>query len=124
MSITLGFEDGSVGSVNYFANGSKRYPKETLEIFSEGRVVRMDNFRRTEGFGFRNMKRFKTWRQDKGHAPEFAAFVDRVAEGGRPLIPLHELVNVTLATFAAVTAATETRTIVLAKEYADVLNLV
>jgi predicted dehydrogenase/threonine dehydrogenase-like Zn-dependent dehydrogenase len=124
MSITLGFEDGSVGAVNYFANGSKLYPKEMLEVFSEGRVARMDNFRRTEGFGFGSFRGFKTWRQDKGHAAEFAAFVDRVAKGGPPLIPLHELVYVTLATFAAVTAATEIRTIVLADEYADLLELV
>ena len=45
MSIVLGFEDGSVGTVNYFANGSKAYPKEQVEVFSEGRVLRLDNFR-------------------------------------------------------------------------------
>ena len=39
MSIALGFGDGSVGTINYFANGSARYPKETLEVFSEGRVL-------------------------------------------------------------------------------------
>lgn len=109
MSIVLGFEDGSVGTVNYFANGPKVYPKETLEVFSQGRVVRLENFRRTVGFGFRGFRRFTTWRQDKGHGAEFAAFVRRVSAGGQPLIPLAELVNVTMASFAAVTAAREGR---------------
>lgn len=117
MSILLGFEDGSVGTVNYFANGSKAYPKEMLEVFSEGRAARLENFRLTTGYGFRGFRRFKTWSQDKGHASEFAAFVERVARGGEPLIPLRDLVNVTLASFAAMTAAAEQRTIDLEREY-------
>lgn len=117
MSILLGFEEGSVGTVNYFANGSKAYPKEMLEVFSEGRVARLENFRLTTGYGFRGFRRFKTWSQDKGHATEFSAFVERVARGGEPLIPLRNLVNVTLASFAAMTAAAEQRTVDLEREY-------
>jgi len=113
MSILLGFEDGSVGTINYFANGARAYPKETLEVFSEGRVVRLENFRRTIGFGFKGFRRFSTWRQDKGHAASFAAFIRRVEQGGPPLISLAELVNVTLASFAAVTAAREKRVVQL-----------
>lgn len=121
MSISLGFEDGSVGTVNYFGNGPKSYPKETLEVFSDGRALRLDNFRRLRGFGFRLFRDYRSARQDKGHAAEFAAFVNRVGAGGGALIPLDELVNVTLASFAAMTAAAENRTIVLAREYSDVL---
>jgi len=111
MSILLRFADGSVGTVNYFGNGSKQYPKETMEIFSEGRVVRMDNFRRTEGYGFGKFKQFKTRSQDKGHGVQFNAFVDRVIAGGEPLIAFEQLVNVTRATFAAVTSAKEGRVV-------------
>lgn len=117
MSITLGFEDGSVGSVNYFANGSKAYPKELLEVFSDRRVLRLDNFRKLTGYGFKHFRKFRTPRLDKGHAREFAAFVQRISTGGEPLVPLTQLVNVTLASFAAMTSASETRTIVLTEEY-------
>jgi len=105
MSMLLGFADGSVGTVHYFANGSKSYPKETLEIFGDGRVIRMENFRVTKGFGFKGFSPFRTWRQDKGHRAEIAAFVDAVAAGGTPLIPFDEIVNVTKASFAAVESA-------------------
>ena len=101
MTIGLGFADGSVGTVNYFANGAKNYPKETLEVFSDGRVLRMENFRVTRGYGFRGFRKFKTMKQDKGHRAEIAAFVERVKTGGEPLIPLEELVNVTEAAFIA-----------------------
>jgi len=107
MSIALGFDDGSVGTVNYFANGSKSYPKETLEVFSEGRVLRLENFRVLTGYGFRGFRKLKTWRQDKGHEAEFRAFIGRAAEGGAPLIPLADLVNVTRASFAAVRSGTD-----------------
>lgn len=101
MSIVLAFEDGSVGTVNYFANGSKSYPKEMLEVFSDNRVLRLENWRRLTGYGFKGFSKHKTFRLDKGHAREFAAFVDRVSKGGGPLIPLDQLANVTRASFAA-----------------------
>lgn len=117
MSISLSFEDGSVGTVNYFANGSKAYPKEAMEVFSEGRVLRLDNFRRLDGYGFKGFGKLKTWRQDKGHAAEFAAFVEKARQGGEPLIPLADLVNVTYASFAAMLSAKEERTINVDKEF-------
>jgi len=113
MSITLAFSDGSVGTVNYFANGSKSFPKERLEVFSDGRVLAMENFRVTRGYGFKGFKKFKTLRQDKGHNREIAAFADLVANGGEPLIPFDRLANVTRASLAAVESAQNKRTIVL-----------
>jgi len=113
MSIVLGFADGSVGTVNYFANGSKSYPKETLEVFSDGRVLRLENFRLTKGYGFAGFKRFKTLRQDKGHENEVVAFINRISTGGEPLILFCQLANVTEASFAAVESALIKKTIVL-----------
>jgi predicted dehydrogenase len=93
-----------------------------MEVFSQGRVLRLDNFRRLHGFGFKNFSCFRTRRQDKGHAAELSQFVERVAEGGTPLIAIQECVNVTLASFAAVTSAREGRTVRLADEYPDLVS--
>ncbi|MBN1931058.1 MAG: bi-domain-containing oxidoreductase [Desulfobacterales bacterium] len=122
MAIVLSFKDGSIGTVNYFGNGSKSYPKETLEVYSEGRILRLDNFRKLEGFGFKGFRKFKTRAMDKGHHAEFQSFVDRVAEGGQPLISMDEMINVTLAGFAAVTSACESRMINLSKEYEGLIS--
>ena len=119
MGIIMQFQDGSVGTLNYFANGSKAYPKELLEIFSDGRVLRLHNFRKLEGFGFPNFSCFKTRRMDKGHQAQFDAFVQRLTKGGEPLIPLERLVNVTLASFAAVTSARDRRVVGIAEEFPD-----
>ena len=105
MSILLEFADGSVGTVHYFANGAKSYPKETLEVFGDGRVLRMENFRLTRGYGFKGFSSFRTWRQDKGHRAEIAAFVNVVASCGPPLIPFDQIINATKTSFAAVESA-------------------
>jgi predicted dehydrogenase/threonine dehydrogenase-like Zn-dependent dehydrogenase len=113
VSIVLGFADGSIGTVNYFSNGSKNYPKETLEVFSDGRVLKLENFRKTTGWGFQGFKKFKTLRQDKGHYAQMAAFIERVSAGGPPLIPFDQLENVARASLAAVESAEMGKTIIL-----------
>lgn len=105
LAIIASFDDGSIASIDYFANGSKKYPKETVEVFTDGRVARIDNFRETTGFGFGGFKHLKTRRQDKGHAAELLAFTDRIRAGGAQLMSFEELANVTLASFAAVESA-------------------
>jgi predicted dehydrogenase len=97
--ITLGFADGSIGSIHYLANGHKGFPKERLEVFCGGRILELDNFRRLTGYGWKGFREDRLWRQDKGHAAEVAAFVSAVEKGGKPLIPFDELVEVTRATF-------------------------
>jgi hypothetical protein len=61
----------------------------------------MDNFRKTEGFGFKGFSKLKTG-QDKGHRYQFVKLIETLKNGGAPLIPLEEIVNVTLASFAAI----------------------
>jgi predicted dehydrogenase/threonine dehydrogenase-like Zn-dependent dehydrogenase len=105
MTILLEFADGSTGAVHYLANGSKNFPKERVEVFSEGRVLVMDNFKSLRGYGWKGFNRLGLSRQDKGHNAEIAAFIARVTAGGEPLIPMSELVEATLASFTAVERA-------------------
>ena len=44
VTINLKLKDGSIGTIHYFANGSKAFPKERLEIFSSGKILQLDNF--------------------------------------------------------------------------------
>jgi len=102
VSMTFTFPDGSVGVVDYLANGDKAFPKERVEVFYGGRVAVLDDFRSLEMVqdGRRTVK--KLARQDKGHFGEWQAFVKAIREGGQPPIPYEHLIGVTKATFAAV----------------------
>lgn len=94
VSIGLTFADGSIGAVHYFANGSKAFPKERLEMFAAGRVLQLDNFRKLAGFGWPGFKKMNLWRQDKGQTACAAAFMRAVEQGGPAPIPLDEILEV------------------------------
>jgi len=94
VTLQLGFEDGSIGTIHYFANGSKTFPKERLEIFDAGRVLQLDNFRALTGFGWPSFRRQRLWRQDKGQRTCAAAFVTALREGVPTPIPVAELLEV------------------------------
>lgn len=94
VTLQLRFADGSIGSIHYFANGAKEFPKERLEVFCGGGVLQLDNFRELRGYGWRGFDREKLWRQDKGHAGELQALITAVAEGASPPIPWPEIVEV------------------------------
>jgi predicted dehydrogenase/threonine dehydrogenase-like Zn-dependent dehydrogenase len=93
-TINLEFDDGSVGSIHYLANGSKAFPKERLEVFVAGRVLQLDNFRRLKGFGWPGFKRMNLWRQDKGQVACVRAFVEAISKGTAAPIPFAELLEV------------------------------
>ena len=94
VSISLKFEDGSMGVVHYLANGSKAFPKERLEVFATGRVLQLDNFRKLQGFGWPGFTKMNLWRQDKGQKACAAAFINAIAHGGPAPIPFDEIVEV------------------------------
>lgn len=93
--ITLRFENGSTGTIHYLANGSKAFPKERLEVFCGSGILQLDNFRKLNAFGWKNVKSQKLWRQDKGQRTCAKAFVDALTFGDRSdLIPFEELYEV------------------------------
>jgi predicted dehydrogenase/threonine dehydrogenase-like Zn-dependent dehydrogenase len=94
VTLQLGFADGSMGTVHYFANGSKSFPKERLEVFGSGRVLQLDNFRRLRGFGWPGFSKMSLWRQDKGQRACAAAFVQAVVSGGTAPISMDQIVEV------------------------------
>ena len=99
--ITLGFEDGSLGTIHYLANGSLSFPKERVEVFAAGRVLQLDNFRKLVGFGWPGFGKWSLWRQDKGQNACAAAFLGAIEKGGESPIPVEELFEVAEATLQA-----------------------
>jgi predicted dehydrogenase/threonine dehydrogenase-like Zn-dependent dehydrogenase len=106
VTATLRFADGSIGTVHYFSNGHKSFPKEQLGVFCGGRVLQLDNFRKLRGYGWSKFQKMDLWSQDKGQAACVAAFVDAIRRGTCSPIPWNELVEVTHVTFDIIDALT------------------
>lgn len=100
VTIQMGFADGSVSTVHYYANGSKRFPKERLEVFSAGKILQLDNFKVLKGYGWKDFHKMRLWNQDKGHAAEVAAFIRSIEQGVPSPIPFEEIAEVTKVTLA------------------------
>lgn len=94
VTISLKFIDGSIGAIHYFANGTKAFPKERLEVFATGRVLQLDNYRKLTGFGWPDFKKMNLWRQDKGQKVCAQAFVNAISTGGMAPIPINEILEV------------------------------
>jgi predicted dehydrogenase/threonine dehydrogenase-like Zn-dependent dehydrogenase len=96
--ITLGFEDGSLGTIHYMANGSKSFPKERVEVFAAGGIMQLDNFRSIRTFGWKGARDMRLWRQDKGQNACVAAFMDALKNEGSTPIPREEILEVARVT--------------------------
>jgi len=98
VTINLSFKDGSFGSIHYLANGSKRFPKERIEVFCGGGIIQLDNFRKMKGYSWPGFKRMNLCRQDKGHKVEVTAFIEAVKNGKPSPIPFEELIEISKTT--------------------------
>lgn len=99
--ITLKYENGSQGVINYFANGSKSYSKERIEVYWNNKTVVIDNFREMRGYGTKGFKKMKS-KQDKGHYNQFKEYLEFLKTGGTPPIPFEEIINTTQTTLSAI----------------------
>ncbi len=99
--LLLRFADGSHGSIHYLANGATSFPKERVEVFANGSVLQMDNFKSLRGFGWPGFRKKGSWRQDKGQAACVAAFYEAMRKGQPSPIPPEDIFEVAQITLEA-----------------------
>ena len=94
LSVQLEFGDGSIGTVHYFSNGSKSFPKERLEVFANGGVLQLDNYRKLQGFNWPGFNKMNLWKQDKGQLACAKAFLSAIENGKQSPIDIDEIIEV------------------------------
>lgn len=108
-TITIEFEDGSHGTVHYFANGSSKFMKERLEIFVSNRMLQILNFKELRGYSWPGFKKLSKFKQDKGHRDQFMLIRTHMEKGLLAPIPFSEIEEVMEATFQATEAIFDTK---------------
>ncbi len=91
--LSLQFADGSIGAVHYLANGDKGFPKERLEVFADGKILQLDNFRKLRGWGWQGFSKMDLWKQDKGAKQCIDAFTFALRDQKALSISLDEIVE-------------------------------
>lgn len=69
---TISYEDGSVCTLTYTALGSKSHPKESMEIFCDGKVMSMIDYKSLTIVGSKQ-RGWTSLTQQKGHVEEMEA---------------------------------------------------
>ncbi len=105
LTITIAFENGSIGNIAYFSTGDRVIPKEYIEVYGAGKTFIIEDFRRARYASGGNVRTIKGRGQDKGQAGMLSAFVDSVLGRRAVPIPFDELVYTTLATFRILDSA-------------------
>ena len=93
-SLSINFEDGSIGTIHYFSNGSKYFPKERLEVFTANTIFRIDNYMRLESWGSNSIKDRRSLFQNKGQTECVDAFVNAIKNKTKSPTPLDEILEV------------------------------
>jgi predicted dehydrogenase len=91
---TMTFEDGSVATLTYTALGARDYPKEQMEVFVDGKVLHLDDYRKLTVTGAR-LKGVATSTMEKGQREELVALARAIREGREWPILLWQQVQAT-----------------------------
>ncbi len=99
VTINLQFQNGSIGTIAYFANGSKDLFKEYVEVCRGGVTAVLKDFKELNIYGNGRPYSKKLFSQDKGQREMVKAFVEAVRDGGITPIPFEDIYAVTITTF-------------------------
>ncbi len=93
-SLNVEFQDGSIGNINYFSNGNKKFQKERLEVFAGGRIYQIQNFQKLKVWGSPNLKSIRKLSQDKGQKACIDLFIDSIENSKENPICFEEIYEV------------------------------
>lgn len=101
LQVVLRYPDGSTATISYVTTGAPGFPKETLDLVADGKVLRLDDFVRASVYARKKWVSSRLPKaRDKGQNAELAAFIKAVRTGGPMPVPLESLVATTAATLA------------------------
>lgn len=98
VNVMIEFENGSIGMIAYYTNGSEALSKEYFEVHSSGVSCIIDDFKQCIIYG-KTSKKHSLLSQDKGQKEMIKQFFISLNNGVSP-IPLNEIFSVTKTTFA------------------------
>lgn len=99
---TITYDDGSVANLIYTAVGSREYPKETMEVFFDGKMITLDDYKSMKGYGVK-LAAIETKGSEKGQLEEIKEFGKVIKTGGEVPIPLWQQLQAMQIAFAVET---------------------
>lgn len=95
---TVSYTDGSVCTLTYTALGDKSHPKECMDIYADGKVISMNDYKSLTIAGGKH-KGWNSGTMQKGQLEELEALAACLLRGGEWPIPLWQQVQATEISF-------------------------
>ena len=95
---TVRYADGSVCSLTYTALGDKAHAKERCEIYVDGKVIVLDDFK-SLSVSSQRKPTWSSWTTEKGQLEELRALADALQKGGAWPISLDDQIRATRISF-------------------------
>jgi polar amino acid transport system substrate-binding protein len=102
LSISICYQNGSIGTIHYFANGSKALPKEYIEVYQSGSVFILNDFKELTLYCKNKSTKKKLFSQDKGQKSEVDSFIEAVCAGQSSPIAFDEIYSTAVVAFKAI----------------------
>lgn len=96
---TISYGDGSACTLTYTAMGDKSHPKERMDVYADGRVFSLDDYKTSVVTGGRGVKPWSSNTSQKGQFEELIALSDAVRTTGRWPIDLGSLLRTSRISF-------------------------
>ena len=96
---TLTYQDGSVATLSYTTLGNRNVERERLEVFGQGKVMILNDFRNLTIYDQKGSTVIKASGQDKGHRTEFEEFAKLLKGEPSASISFEEAVAATRISF-------------------------
>ena len=100
-TITIEYTDGSIGTIFYTALGNFKVPKEYIELYADGKIMIIDNFKDGKIITPEKTEKVALWHQNKGYTEELEEFVTAIKEGKPSPMLLEDIWSAHLAIFKA-----------------------
>jgi predicted dehydrogenase/threonine dehydrogenase-like Zn-dependent dehydrogenase len=95
---TVSYTDGSVCSLTYTAIGDRMFPKETMDIFADGKVISLIDYKSLSVAGGKH-KGWKALTQEKGQLEELQVLADCLLHENEWPISLEQQIQATRISF-------------------------
>ena len=89
---TVRYGDGSVANLIYTAMGNNIYPKETMEVFFDGKMIVLDDYKKINGYGVK-LANIESKISEKGQLEELEDFAKAIKGGNEFPIPLWQQIQ-------------------------------
>lgn len=95
---TITYKDGSIANLTYTALGNKKFSKERMEVYCDGKVFFLEDYKTIQYFGYRG-KKISSPFPEKGQKQELIEWAQSIKNNSSWPIPLWQQIQATKISF-------------------------